>query len=88
MDFDFVAAIGGLVEVEVGALRGAFGDGLIGSVVSVLRDIFLPVDLEIVGTASVLDDCLGTVFGSVIGGVLGSPSKVDAVCALAVGDMK
>jgi len=31
---------------------------------------------------------LESVLGTVIGGVLGSPSKVDAVCALAVGDMK
>jgi len=111
VDFDFVAAIGGLLEVVVGAfgdemagvlgevdsgaLRGAFGDemagglgdecggadgGVVGdrlvdSVVSVLRVLFLRVDLEIVRE-------------SVTGGVLGSPSKVDAVCALAVGDMK
>jgi hypothetical protein len=56
VDFDFVAAIGGLVEVDVGALRGAFGDRLVGSVVSVLRVLFLRVDLEIVGSASVLED--------------------------------
>ena len=56
MDFHFVAAIGGLVEVDVGALRGAFGDRLVGSVVSVLRVLFLRVDLEIVGSASVLED--------------------------------
>jgi len=82
VDFDFVAAIG-LVEVEVGALRGAFGDRLVGSVVSVLRDLFLRVDLEIVH-----ESVLEGVFGTVIRGVLGSASKVDAVCALAVGDMK
>jgi hypothetical protein len=56
VDFDFVAAIGGLVEVDVGALRGAFGDRLVGSVVSVLRVLFLRVDLEIVGAASVLEN--------------------------------
>jgi hypothetical protein len=56
VDFDFVAAIGGLVEVDVGALRGAFGDRLVGSVVSVLRVLFLRVDMEIVGAASVLED--------------------------------
>jgi len=77
-----MAAIG-LVEVEVGALRGAFGDRLVGSVVSVLRDLFLRVGLEIV-----LESLLEGMFGTVISGVLGSASKVDAVCALAVGDMK
>jgi hypothetical protein len=56
VDFGFVAAIGGLVEVDVGALRGAFGDRLVGSVVSVLHVLFLRVDLEIVGAASVLED--------------------------------
>jgi hypothetical protein len=56
VDFDFVAAIGGLVEVDVGALRGAFGDRLVGSVVSVLRVLFLRVDSEIVGAASALED--------------------------------
>jgi len=55
VNFDIVAAIG-LVEVEVGALRGAFGDRLVGSVVSVLGDLFIRVDLEIVGAASVLED--------------------------------
>ena len=125
MDFDCVAAIGGLAEgdigahggafgdemagvlrqVDGGALRGAFGkemaggigdefggadggvfgDRLIDSVVSVLHVFFLRVDLEIVGAAIVLESVLGTV----IGGVLGSPSKFDAVCALAtLGDMK
>jgi len=94
VDFDFVAAIG-LVTGDVGVLGGAFGlemagvlgdefggadggvvgDRLVDSVVSVLRVLFLRVDLEIVRE-------------SVTGGVLGSPSKVDAVCALAVGDMK
>jgi len=56
VDFDFVAAIGGLVDVDVCALRGAFGDRLVGSVVSVLRVLFLRVDMEIVGAASVLED--------------------------------
>jgi hypothetical protein len=56
VDFGFVAAIGGLVEVDIGALRGAFRDRLVGSVVSVLRVLFLRVDLEIVGAASVLED--------------------------------
>jgi len=83
VDFDFVAAIGGLVEVDVCALRGAFGDRLVGSVVSVLRVLFLRVDLEIV-----LESVLEGVFGTVIRGVLGSASKVGAVCALAVGDIK
>ena len=50
VDFDFVAAIAGLVEVDVGVLRG--------------------------------------VLGTVIGGVLGSPSKVDAECVHAVLDMQ
>jgi hypothetical protein len=48
-----VAAIGGVVEVDVGALRGAFGDRL---VVSVLRVLFLRVELEIVGAVSMLED--------------------------------
>jgi hypothetical protein len=104
VDFDFVAAIGlvtgdvgalggafgdemvGMLgEVDIGALRGAFGDEMAGvlgdrlvdSLVSVLRVLFLRVDLD-----------LESVRESVIGGVLGSPSNVDAVCALAVGDMK
>jgi hypothetical protein len=47
VDFDFVAAIGAHVEVEAGELRGEFGDGLIGSVVGVLRDLLLRVDLEV-----------------------------------------
>jgi hypothetical protein len=84
VDFDFVAAIG-LVTGDVGVLGGAFGDEMAGvlgdrlvvSLVSVLRVLFLRVDLDM----EILRE-------SVIGGVLGSPSKVDAVCALAVGDMK
>jgi hypothetical protein len=105
VDFDFVAAIGWLAEVDIAARGGAFGDemagglggefsgadagvvgdGLVDSVVSVLRVLFLRVDLEIVGPASVLESVLRTV----IGGVLGSPSKVGALCALAtLGDMK
>ena len=51
------------------------GDRLVDSVVSLLRVHCLRVDL-------------GIVRESVTGGVLGSPSKVDAVCAHAVGDMK
>jgi len=78
VDFDFVAAIG-LVIGDLGVLGGEFGgvvgDRLVDSVVSVLRALLLRVDLEIAPE-------------SVTGGVLGSPSKVDAVCALAVGDMK
>jgi hypothetical protein len=35
-----------------------------------------------------IESVLKGVFGTVIGGVLGSPSRVDAVCALAVEDMK
>jgi len=67
-----------------GADGGVVGDGLVGSVVSVLRVLFLRVDLEIV-----LESVLEGVFGAVIGGVLGSASKVDAVCALpTLGDMK
>jgi hypothetical protein len=104
VDFDFVAAIGlvtrdvgvlggafgdkragVLGEVDIGALQGAFGDEmarvlgdrLVDSLVSMLRVLFLRVDLD-----------LEIVRESVIGSVLGSPSKVDAVCALAVGDMK
>jgi hypothetical protein len=94
VDFDFMAAIGGLVEVEVGALRGAFGDRLVGSVVSVPRDLFPRADLKVVASVfkvwlgNMLESVLKGVFGTVIGGVLGSPSRVDAVCALAVGDMK
>jgi hypothetical protein len=34
-----------------------------------------------------LQSALKGVFGTMMGGVLGSPSKVDAVCVLAVGDM-
>ena len=88
---DEVAGV--LGEVDIGALRGAFGDemvgvlgdGLVDSVVSVLRVLFLRVglDLEIV-----LESMLEGVFGTVIRGVLESASKVDAVCALAVGDIK
>lgn len=54
--FDIVAAIGGLMEVDVSALRGAFGDRLVGSVVSVHPVHILRVDLEIVGAASLLKD--------------------------------
>jgi hypothetical protein len=36
----------------------------------------------------VLDSVLEGLFGTVITGVLGSASKVDAVCALPLGDMK
>jgi len=125
VDFDFVAAIGGLAEVDIGArggafgdemagvlrevdggaLRGAFGDemagglgdefggadgGVVGdrlvdSVVSVLRVLFLRVDLDL---EIVLESVLEGVFGTVIRGVFESASKVDAVCALAVGDIK
>jgi len=77
VDFDFVAAIG-LVTGDVGVLGGAFGDRLVDSVVSVLRVLFLRVDLD-----------LEIVLESMFEGVLGSPSEVDAVCALAtLGDMK
>ena len=73
-----MAAIG-LLTGDVGVLGGAFGgvvgDRLVDSVVSVLCALFLQVDWDIARE-------------SVTGGVLGSPSKVDAVCALAVGDMK
>jgi len=115
VDFDFVAVIGGLLEVVVGAfgdevagvlgeidisaLQGAFrdemacvlgdefggadgglvGDGLVDSVVSVLRVLFLQVDLA-------LD--LEIMLESMFEGMLGSPSEV-AVCGLAtLGDMK
>jgi hypothetical protein len=30
VDFDFVAGIGGLAEVDIGARRGAFGDEMAG----------------------------------------------------------
>jgi len=103
VDFDFVAAIGGLGEVDIGALRAAFGDemagvlggmfrgvdrGVVGdrlvdSLVSVFRVLFLRLDLEIV-----LESVLEGVCGTVIRGVLGSASKVDAVCAHAVLDMQ
>jgi len=89
VDFDFVAAIG-LVTGDVGVLAGAFGDemagvlgGMVGdrlvdSVVSVLRVLFLRVDLD-----------FEIVLESMFDGVLGSPSEVDAVCALAMsGDTK
>jgi len=46
---------------------------------SVLHVLFLPVDLVTVGAASVLEPVLGTVNG----GVVGSPSNADPVCALA-----
>jgi hypothetical protein len=118
VDFDFVAAFGGLAEVDIGACGGAFGDDMAGvvgevdsgalqgafgnemadglgdefrgpdsdvggdklvdSVVSVLRVLFLRVDLDI---AIVLE--------LIIEAVLGCPSEVDAVCALATsGDLK
>ena len=91
VDFGVVAAIGGLLEVVLGAFGdemasvpgGMVGDRLVDSVVSVLRVLFLRVDLEIV-----LESVLEGVFGTVIRGVFESASKVDAVCALAVGDMK
>lgn len=35
-----------------------------------------------------LESFLESVIGTVINGVLVSPSRVDGVCALAVGDMK
>ena len=109
MDFDFVAAIGGLLElvvgvfgdevagvlgeVNTGALRGAFrdemagvlGDRLVDALVSVLRVLFLQVDLDL---EIVLESVLESVLGTVIRGVFESASKVDAVCALAVGDIK
>jgi hypothetical protein len=94
VDIDFMAAIGGLVDVDVDAFIGAFRDGLVGSVVSVLSDLFLQVDLEVAASVfkvwlgSMLESALKGMFGTVIRGVLGSPSKVDAVYALAVGDMK
>ena len=50
--------------------------------VSVLRVLFLRVDLEIE-----LESVLESVLGTVIRGVFESASKVDAVCALAVGDI-
>ena len=68
MHFDFVAVIGGLLEVVVGAfgddvagvLRVGFGGadkGVVGDrLMSVLRVLFLRVDLDIVGVASVLED--------------------------------
>jgi len=86
VDFGFVAAIGGLLEVVVGVFRdevagvlgGMVGDRLRDSVVSVLRVLFLHVDLD-----------LEIVLESMFEGVLGSPSEDDAVCALAtLGDMK
>jgi hypothetical protein len=89
VDFDFVASICGLVDVGIGALRGAFGDGVAGvlgevdsgalggtvgdEMAGVLRVLFLAVDLEIV---------LEWIFEC----VLESLSEV-AGCALAVGDI-
>ena len=83
MDFDFVVANGGLGTGDVGVLGGAFGDRLVGATVSMLRVLFFRVDLEIV-----LESVLEGVFGTVIRGVFESASKVDAVCALAVGDIR
>jgi hypothetical protein len=96
VDFAFVAAIGGIAEVDIGARGGAFGDKVAGvlrcmlgdrlvdSVVSVLCVLLLRValDLEIV-----LESVLECLFGIVIRGVFDSASKVDAVCALTVGDI-
>ena len=88
---------GVLGEVGSGVLRGAFGDEfggagggevgdrLIDSVVSVLRVLFLRVDLDL---EIVLEPMFEGVFGTGIRGVLGYASKVGAVCALAVGDIK
>lgn len=80
-----MAAIGWLQPGDVGVPRGAFEDRLLGEKVSMLHVHFFRLDLEIVGAASVLE----SVHGTVIGGVLGCPFKVDAVCALpTLGDMK
>ena len=48
---DFVAAIGGLVEVDVGALRGVFGDETAG----LLRDEFGAVIGGVLGRLSKVD---------------------------------
>ena len=89
MDYDIVAAIG-LVTGDVGVLRGAFrgvvADRLVYSVVSMLRVLFLRLDLDL---EIVLESMFEGVFGTVTRGVLGSASKVDAVCELAtLGDLK
>jgi len=47
VDYDFVAEIGGLLMGEVGVLGGAFGDRLVGGMVSMLSILFRQVDLEI-----------------------------------------
>jgi hypothetical protein len=90
VDFDFVAAIGGHGEVDIGELQcacggamagvlgneiggadgGVVGDGLVDSVVNVVRILFLCVGLD-----------LEIVLDSMFEGVLGSPSEV-AVCTL------
>jgi hypothetical protein len=100
VDIGFVAAIR-LVTGGVEVLAGAYGDEmaavlgdvfggtdggrLVDSVVSVLRVLFLRVDLDF---EIVLESMFEGVFGTVIRGVFGSASKVDAVCALAVRDIK
>jgi len=84
-------------EADTGALQGAFRDEFRGADGGVVRDrlidllrgmhriLFLRVNIQIMGAASVVESLLGTV----IDGVLGSPSKVDAVCALAtMGNMR
>jgi len=43
--YDSVAAIGGLVEVDIGALRGAFG----GEMAGVLSGMFRGADRGVVG---------------------------------------
>jgi len=78
VDFDLVAAICGLVKVDVGALRGAFGSAFGSRLVDEMLGWLVTEDVGV----------LGGVLGTVIGGVPRSPSKVDAVCAHAVLDMQ
>jgi hypothetical protein len=64
--------IGGFVKVDVGALRGALG----GRLVNETLDWLVTEDVGV----------LGGILGTVISGVPGSPSKVDALCVHTVLD--
>jgi hypothetical protein len=66
VDIDFVAAIGGLVEVDVGALRGAFGGAFGGRLVDEMLGGLVTDDVGV----------LGGVFGDRLVGVVVSVLRV------------